>query len=69
MEQVNSVITTAFGLLLMASVAYEIRRRRRNLRALYNMLDDEDKAIVAELDQMLSSGQLQRFSPSWFSPS
>jgi hypothetical protein len=64
MEQVNSVITTTFGLLLMASVAYEIRRLRKKLRALYNLLDNEDKAIVAELDEMLSTGQLQRFTPS-----
>lgn len=63
MEQVSSTITAVFGVLVLAAIGYEIGRRRKKLRELYNLLDHEDKALVAELDQMLANGKLQRYQP------
>jgi hypothetical protein len=64
MEQFNHALTTVFGLALIAAIAYEVKRRRKKLRALYNVLDAEDKHVVAELDDMVASGLLQPYSPT-----
>jgi hypothetical protein len=61
MNQVTEVLTTVFGVVLIGAIAYEIKRRRKHLRELYNVLDAEDKHVVAELDQMVASGLLQPF--------
>ncbi len=61
MNQVSEVLTAVFGIALVGAMAYEVRRRRRHLRALYNVLDGEDMHVVAELDALVASGQLQRF--------
>ena len=59
MGQVSEAITTIFGVVLLSAIAYEIRRQRKKLRALYNVLDEEDRHVVNELDQMVASGALQ----------
>jgi len=64
MEQFNQTLTTVFGLLLVTAIGYEIRRRRKKLREVYNLLDSEDKALVVELEQLLAAGQLQRYEPA-----
>lgn len=58
MNQVTEVFTTVFGIILIGAIAFEIKRQRKKLRNLYNVLDAEDKALVAELDNMVASGQL-----------
>jgi len=62
MNQVSEVLTAVFGVVLIGAAAFEIRRRRKHLRDLYNVLDAEDKDVVAELDQMVASGALQPFA-------
>jgi hypothetical protein len=61
MEQFNQALTTAFGIALLGAIGFEISRRRRKLRDLYNVLDAEDRQVVAELDDMVASGRLQPF--------
>ena len=61
MEQFNHALTTAFGIALLGALGYEISRRRRKLRDLYNVLDAEDKHVVAELDDLVASGRLQPY--------
>jgi hypothetical protein len=63
MEQFNEALTSVFGIVLLAAIGYEVRRRRKKLREVYNLLDSEDKALVAELDRMLAAGQLHRYEP------
>lgn len=63
MEQFNHALTTVFGIALIAAIGYEVKRRRKKLRALYNVLDAEDKHVVAELDDMVASGLLRPYSP------
>ena len=62
MEQFNHALTTVFGIALLGAIGFEIGRRRRKLRDLYNVLDAEDKHVVAELDEMVASGRLQPFA-------
>lgn len=59
MNQVTEILTTVFGVVLVGAIAYEIKRRRKHLRELYNVLDEEDKDVVAELDRMVAAGLLQ----------
>jgi hypothetical protein len=61
MNQISEVLTTVFGVVLIGAIAFEIRRRRKHLRDLYNVLDAEDKDVVVELDQMVATGALQPF--------
>jgi hypothetical protein len=58
MGQVSEAITMTFGIVLMVAIGYEVRRQRRRLRALYNVLDAEDRSVVAELDSLVASGAL-----------
>ncbi|MGY6215683.1 hypothetical protein ACW73L_11035 [Methylolobus aquaticus] len=62
MEQFNHALTTVFGIALLGALGFEISRRRRKLRDLYNVLDAEDKHVVAELDDLVASGRLKPFS-------
>lgn len=59
MNQISEVLTTVFGVILIGAIAYEVDRRRKRLREVYNVLDVEDKHVVAELDDMVASGLLQ----------
>ncbi|MEI6354446.1 MAG: hypothetical protein D4R76_10650 [Methylococcus sp.] len=56
MNSVSEIITSAFGIILLAAVGYELKQRRRRLRELYNVLDAEDKHVVADLDEMVKHG-------------
>lgn len=65
MNAVSEALTSVFGLVLIAAIGYEIRRRRKRLRELYNVLDEEDQLIVADLDEMLKAGQLKSYVPEF----
>jgi hypothetical protein len=64
MNQVTEVLTTVFGLVLIGAIAVEIRQRRKRLRELYNVLDAEDKQVVADLDQLVATGVLKPYVTS-----
>lgn len=59
MNPVAEVLSTVFGVVLVGAIAFEIRQRRKSLRELYNVLDVQDKSIVADLDHMVAAGKLQ----------
>ncbi|NBT43435.1 MAG: hypothetical protein EBT06_00665 [Gammaproteobacteria bacterium] len=63
MNSVSDIITSAFGILLLAAVAYELKQRRKRLRELYNVLDAEDKQVVADLDEMVKHGLITPYTP------
>jgi hypothetical protein len=65
MNQVSEVITSVFGIVLLAAIGFEIRRRRTRLRELYNVLDQEDLAVVSDLDEMLKNGLLKTYTPEF----
>jgi hypothetical protein len=62
MNPVAEVLSTVFGIVLVGAIAFEIRQRRRRLRELYNVLDAEDRQVVADLDQMVANGILQPYA-------
>lgn len=61
MNTISEALTTLFGFALIGAMAYEIKRRRKILREVYNVLDAEDKHVVADLDDMVRSGALHPF--------
>ena len=65
MNQVSEAITSVFGIVLIVAIGYELRRRRKKLRELYNVLDHEDLAVVADLDEMLKKGMLKTYVPDF----
>ncbi|MFM2004840.1 MAG: hypothetical protein RLZZ09_495 [Pseudomonadota bacterium] len=62
MNPVAEVLSTVFGIVLVGAIAFEIRQRRKRLRELYNVLDAEDRQVVADLDQMVANGILQPYA-------
>lgn len=62
MNPVAEVLSTVFGIVLVGAIAFEIRQRRKQLRELYNVLDAEDRQVVADLDQMVANGILQPYA-------
>ncbi len=64
MNAASEIMTTLFGVVLMAAIGYELRRRRKKLRELYNVLDSEDKHLVADLDLMVTLGTLKPYDAS-----
>lgn len=65
MNQISEAITSVFGLVLIAAIGYELRRRRKRLRELYNVLDHEDLAVVSDLDELLQKGVLKSYVPDF----
>lgn len=65
MNQVSEAITSIFGIVLIVAIGYELRRRRKKLRELYNVLDHEDLAVVADLEEMLQKGLLKNYVPDF----
>lgn len=65
MEQVSQTITLVFGFTLAFAVGFEINRKRRQLRELYDVLDADDHATIAVLDDLVASGALQPWRPDF----
>jgi cellulose synthase/poly-beta-1,6-N-acetylglucosamine synthase-like glycosyltransferase len=65
MNQVSEAITSVFGIVLLTAIGYELRRRRKRLRELYNVLDHDDVAVIADLDTLLSEGSLKQYVPEF----
>lgn len=65
MNALSEALTSVFGIVLIAAIGYEIRRRRKKLRELYNVLDEEDRQMVADLDRLLLAGELKPYAPEF----
>jgi hypothetical protein len=62
MDKVSEVVGLLFAAAMVTAVGFEIGRRRRKLRELYDVLDSETKHIAVELEQMVESGTLKPFT-------
>jgi hypothetical protein len=43
-------------------MAIEIKRRRRKLREIYDVLDSEHRHVVNELDEMVNNGEIKDYT-------
>ena len=61
MSEVSEALTVFFAAILVAAAGYEVKRRQRKLRAIYDVLDTETKHIAAELEDMIRHGTLKPY--------
>lgn len=62
MGTVSEAVGLFFAAVLIASITFEISRRRKRLREIYDVLDTEARQIVGELEQMVQIGMLTPYS-------
>jgi hypothetical protein len=62
MGNVSEAVTVIFAAVMVAAVGYEVRRRQRKLRALYDVLDADTKHIAAGLEDMIRQGALKPYT-------
>jgi len=61
MDRVSEVVGLFFAATMIAAVGFEITRRRKKLREVYDVLDFETKHIALELEQMIDSSALKPY--------
>ena len=61
MDRTADILTVVFGALVVAYTAFEIYRRIRRLRDLYQVLGREEYPLVARLEDMAAEGLLQPY--------
>ena len=62
MEKVSEAITVLLAAAIIAGMGFEINRRRKKLRAVYDVLDTETKHIAAGLERMIQEGTLKPYT-------
>lgn len=66
MGNASEAMTLFFGAVMLAAVGYEINRRRKSLREIYDVLDKDTKHIAAQLEDLVNTGQLKPYTErSW----
>jgi len=58
LDRVGEVISLVLGALALGYLVYEIERRRQRLHDLWDVLDGEDAALTASLEELVNSGEL-----------
>jgi hypothetical protein len=61
-ERWSDYLTVFMSALAVGYFVYEIDRRQRKLREVFDVLDAEDAAITARLEDMVASGELQPYT-------
>jgi hypothetical protein len=61
-ERWSDYLTIFMGVLAVGYLVYEIDRRQRKLREVFDVLDAEDAAITARLEDMVASGELRPYT-------
>jgi hypothetical protein len=61
-ERWSDYLTLFMSVLAVGYLVYEIDRRQRKLREVFDVLDAEDAAITARLEDMVASGELQPYT-------
>ena len=59
---VTDVLVAAAGVVAVAYMGFEVSRRQRKLRALFNVLDGADATLTRELSDLVDSGALRPYS-------
>jgi hypothetical protein len=61
-ERWSDYLTIFMGALAVGYMIYEIDRRQRKLREVFDVLDADDAAITARLEAMVASGELEPYT-------
>ncbi len=62
MEGISTLLTTTLSAIVLTVMAIEIKRRRKKLREIYDVLDVHHRQVVHELDLMVERGDLKAFA-------
>jgi hypothetical protein len=62
MEGISTLLTTTLSAIVLTVMAIEIKRRRRKLREIYDVLDSEHRHVVNELDEMVNNGEIKDYT-------
>lgn len=66
MGNASEAITLFLGAVMIAAIGYEINRRQKNLREIYDVLDHETKHVAHQLEDMIQQGKLKPYTEeSW----
>ena len=66
MGQVAETVTVVFAAIFVAAMAFEVDRRRKHLRKLYDVLDSDERKITSELESMVQNGTLKPYTEEIF---
>jgi hypothetical protein len=58
----TDVLAGVAGVVAVAYMGFELSRRQRKLRNLFNVLDGADATLTRELSDLVDSGALQPYS-------
>ena len=61
-ERFGDIVAMFMSAVAVGYVVYEIERRRRKMYDIWNVLDEEDALLTAELEDMVERGELQPFA-------
>ena len=61
-ERWSDYLTIFMSVLAVGYLVYEIDRRQRKLREVFDVLDAEDAAITSRLEDMVASGELMPYT-------
>jgi hypothetical protein len=56
------ILPFVIGALILGYFGLEINRRRKKLRAIFNVIDKHESAIAEVLEQMVEIGELKPFA-------
>jgi hypothetical protein len=52
------------GAVILAYFGIEVSRQRHKLRAIFNVVDKQESAIAAVLEEMVQRGELKPYAPA-----
>jgi hypothetical protein len=61
-EEGIPILPIVVGALILAYVGFEVNRQRHKLRAIFNVVDRQESAIAAVLEQMVEHGELKPYT-------
>ncbi len=58
----TDILAGIAGVVVVAYMGFELSRRQRRLRSLFNVLDGADATLTRELSELVDSGALRPYS-------
>lgn len=63
MEEEFPILPALLGLLVVTYFGFEVERRRKKLRDIFNIFDKKESKIAEALEKLVESGQLKPYVP------
>jgi hypothetical protein len=60
----TEIVAVGAAALAVAYMMFEVSRRQRHLREVVNLIEGRDAVLTRELEELVSSGALQRYRVS-----